>query len=135
MSGDIFFTLDLISKNYFDKQKIEEIQDKIKSIGEENRILSDISNSCSFNKKFQLEIYAEAIPCGFENPEDLLDLIIEIEDILGGFEDRSHIEWTSEFPHVVKNWEKHGFEWILIIEEEDDYFDSEFDSWEDWEDE
>jgi hypothetical protein len=134
MNDEVFFTLDLTTKGYFDNYKIEEIRDKIKSVTSETTLLTTISESCAFNKKFQLEIYAEAIPCKFVNPEDLLDFVVEIENMLGGFEDKSHIEWVSEFPHNVKNWEKQGYEWNLILEEEDDYFDSE-DTWEEWEDE
>jgi hypothetical protein len=134
MNDDVFFTLDLTSKNYLTNQKLEDIQNKIKSIEPESPVFSAIADSCEFNKKFQLEIYLEAFPSEIENPEELLDIIIEIEEKVGNFQDKSQVEWISNFPHVVKNWEKNGYSWSLVLQEEDDYYSSE-DSLEEWEDE
>jgi hypothetical protein len=134
MRDDMFFTLDLTTKKSFNKTELEEIKNKIKSINPEDKFFSIISNSCELNRNSQLEIYLETIHCEIENPEDLLDLIIEIEENIGNFEDKSQVEWVLNFPYIVKSWEKNGYEWSLILEEEDDYYDSE-DSWRDWEDE
>lgn len=131
--SDIIFTLDLTSKNNFTEDSLKETKNKI--VGLNSNFSLEVSEFLELSKKCKIEIYAEAIPCIFENPGDLLDLVVEIEDIVGGFMDKSHIEWISEFPHSVKSWEKQGYEWNLVLEEEDDYFDSEDDWREEWENE
>lgn len=128
--SDKIFTLDLTTKNTFDESSFNEVKEKIRKI--KNPISSDVSDSCELTKRFKIEIYTEAVECSFDDPEDLIDFVSEIESIVGGFDDNSRVEWVSQFPHCVKTWEKCGYEWSLILEEEDDYFDKKT-SWEEWE--
>jgi hypothetical protein len=128
--SDTVFTLDLITKNTFTESSLKEVKEKIKNLN--NPILFDIAESIELARNSKIEIYLEAIPCDFEEAEELVDFVSEIESILGRFEDKSVIEMIFEFPHKVKTWEKQGYEWSLILEEEDDYYDKK-NSWEEWE--
>lgn len=129
--SDKLCTLDLTTKKKFTGCSINEIKTQIQKLDYLDAL--QISETCELNIKSKIEIYLEGIKCQFENPEDLLDLVVEIEKLVGDFEDGSLIQWVSEFPHNEKNWKKQGFDWQLILEETDDYYLSEIEWEDDWE--
>jgi hypothetical protein len=53
--------------------------------------------------------------------------------VIGGFANNSEFSWTVEFPYSRKGWQKNGFEWELIYEETDDYYEEDGDSFDGWE--
>jgi hypothetical protein len=136
MNDSCTFHLDLTTINNVDDKTMTHY---VKSIGEldfDVDVLEVLQEACEINEKGKLEIYIESEPTKLSSPDDFLTLLKSIDKLFGGLQNNSSFSWVIEFPYSSKTWEKNGYEWELIYDENDDYYeeDSIEDDWETEED-
>jgi len=136
MNENCLYSLDLISKRKCQQIMLDITKSKILSLDFDQDVLDTISECCELTSEGRIEIYVESEPYRENAPEEFLELIQKIENMVGGFDNKSVFNWVVEFPHSSQSWVKEGYEWELEYDETDDYF-SDSTSWEDpdWEDE
>lgn len=131
MVDSCVYHLDLVSLNNFTPPMVSGVERLINSKIEDTKLASIIIESMNLMDNEKLEIYAEAEQGKVIHEEDLLEMVVTLEEIVGGFIDGSRVEMSVEIPHSTKIWVKNGFDWDLTFEEEDGFEDDEFGDWED----
>jgi hypothetical protein len=131
MVDSCVYHLDLVSLNNFTPPMVSGVERLINSKIEDTKLASIIIESMNLMDNEKLEIYAEAEQGKVIHEDDLLEMVVTLEEIVGGFIDGSRVEMSVEIPHSTKIWVKNGFDWDLTFEEEDGFEDDEFGDWED----
>ncbi len=132
MSETCVYHVDLVSSLRTDEKLLAFYKSAIQKLDQDKEILEVISECCEINSQGFLEIYIEGENTKIVNPEEFVSLVKSIDSIVG-ITNNSEFSLTVEFPYSRKTWQKNGFEWELIYDESDDYYDEEEDSYEDWE--
>lgn len=131
MVDSCVYHLDLVSLNNFTPPMVSGVERLIHSKIEDTKLASIIIEGMNLMDNEKLEIYAEAEQGKVIHEDDLLEMVVALEEIVGGFIDGSRIEMSVEIPHSTKIWVKNGFDWDLTFEEGDGFEDDEFGDWED----
>ena len=106
MSETCVYYVDLVSSMKTDEKLLAFYKDAIEKLDFDGETLDLISECCEINSHGFLEIYIESENTKISN-------------------------WTVEFPYSRKSWRKNGFEWELIYDESDDYYEDDeiYDEW------
>jgi hypothetical protein len=107
------------------------VERKVSAKIEDTKFKDIILEGMNLMDNEKLEIYVEGDQGIVINEDDFIEMIIILEEIVGGFIDGSRVEMNIEIPHSTKVWVKNGFEWDLTFEEGDSYEGEEFGDWED----
>jgi len=126
---------------HLDLTTVQSVDEKVmihytKSIGEmdfDSDVLEIIQEACEINDKGKLEIYIEGESTKITNHEEFLTFLRNIDKLFGGLQNNSSFTWIVEFPYSSKTWEKNGFEWELIYDENDNYYEGGESYEDDWE--
>jgi hypothetical protein len=132
MSETSVYHVDLISSSEFDKKAFENLKKIISEVPSDSETLENFLEAMQLNSDGNVEIYIEQGNTKLLNSEDFVEFIKKIEKILGDFAGNSEFSWTVEFPYSHKTWQKNNFDWELIFDEKDDYYDdnSDYNEWE-----
>jgi len=125
------YHLDLVSLNSFTPPMVTGVERKVSAKIEDTKFKDIILEGMNLMDNEKLEIYVEGDQGIVINEDDFIEMIIILEEIVGGFIDGSRVEMNIEIPHSTKVWVKNGFEWDLTFEEGDSYEGEEFGDWED----
>lgn len=136
MNDSCTFHLDLTTVHNVDEKVLSHYKKSIVEMDFDSEVLEIIQEACEINDKCKLEIYIESESTKLTNPEDFLLLLKSIDKLFGGLQNNSSFSWVVEFPYSSRTWEKNGFEWELIYDENDDYYEEDAyeDDWENEED-
>ena len=133
MSETCVYHVDLVSSMRTDEKLLAFYKNAILQLEYDKEILESIHECCELNPHGFLEIYIEGENTKLSNSDELASLIRSLDSVIGGFANNSEFSWTVEFPYSRKGWQKNGFEWELIYEETDDYYEEDGDSFDGWE--
>jgi len=134
MSETCVYHVDLVSSMKTDEKLLAFYKDAIGKLDFDGETIDSISESCEINHNGFLEIYIESENTKITNFRDLVSLVKNLDSIVGGFADNSEFSLTAEFPYSRKSWKKNGFDWELIYDESDDYYD-DVDGYDEWDEE
>ena len=134
MSETSVYHVDLVSSSKFDEKVFENFKKQIDELNHDRDVIESFLDCIELNSKGSIEIYVEQGNTKITDPEDFYSLVKGVESVIGGFANNSEFSWTVEFPFSHKTWQKNNFEWELIFDETDDYYDDEPD-FNDWEEE
>lgn len=134
MSETSVYHVDLVSSSKFDEKVFENFKKLIDELNHDRDVIESFLDCIELNSKGSIEIYVEQGNTKITDPEDFYSLVKGVESVVGGFANSSEFSWTVEFPFSHKTWQKNNFEWELIFNETDDYYDDEPD-FNDWEEE
>lgn len=134
MSETSVYHVDLVSSSKFDEKVFQNFKTQIEDLNHDRDVIESFLDCIQINSQGYVEIYVEQGNTKITDPEDLYSLVKNVENVLGGFANSSEFSWTVEFPFSHKTWQKNNFEWELVFDETDDYYEDETD-YNDWEEE
>ena len=134
MSETSVYHVDLVSSSKFDEKVFQNFKTQIEDLNHDRDVIESFLDCIQINSQGYVEIYVEQGNTKITDPEDLYSLVKNVENVLGGFANNSEFSWTVEFPFSHKTWQKNNFEWELVFDETDDYYEDEPD-YNDWEEE
>jgi hypothetical protein len=132
MSETSVYHVDLVSSSKFDEKVFQNFKTQIGDLNHDRDVIESFLDCIQINSQGYVEIYVEQGNTKITDPEDLYSLVKNVENVLGGFAGNSEFSWTVEFPFSHKTWQKNNFEWELVFDETDDYYEdeSEYNDWE-----
>lgn len=134
MSETSVYHVDLVSLSKFDEKVFQNYKNLIGDLPSDKDLLESIVDCMLLSSGGLIEIYVEQGNTKITDPEEFFSLIAKVEKIVGGFADNSEFSWTVEFPFSHKTWQKNNFEWDLIFDETDNYYEDQTD-YNEWEEE
>ena len=140
MSKVFLFTIDLISKDLFSGEMLDDLKKKFIEVGEENELSCFLSEISQLTKDGRVEIYMEDTGISGSSGEEILVTIKAIEQEVGGFVTGSYFEVGKDQPGKGEKWNRFEYGWEVEEEEEEEekpWDDDAFweDEWEDWNEE
>ncbi len=132
MSETSVYHVDLVSSSKFDEKAFQNFKRVVSDIPTDTETLENFLEVMELNPEGNIEIYIEQGGTKLVTSEDFFELIKRIEKIIGEFASNSEFSWTVEFPFSHKTWQKNNFDWELIFDEKDDYYDEEETDYEEW---
>jgi len=131
MSETSVYHVDLVSSSKFDEKVFQNFKSQIGDSNQDQDVIESFLDCVELNSQGYIEIYVEQGNTKLTDSEDFYTLVKNVENVIGGFANNSEFSWTVEFPFSHKTWQKNNFEWELIFDETDDYYDDELD-YEEW---
>lgn len=131
MSETSVYNVDLVSSSKCDEKVFKNFKNQIGDLNQDHDVIENFLDCIELNSQGYIEIYVEQGNTKLTDSEDLYTLVKNVENVIGGFANNSEFSWTVEFPFSHKTWQKNNFEWELIFDETDDYYDDELD-YEEW---
>lgn len=140
MSRIFLFNIDLITKENFSSESMEDLREEILGLGESSEISEVFSDVLQLTKDGRVEIYLEDTGISGDSGEEILSFVKLIENHLGGFIPGSSFEVGKDQPGPSEKWVRGEYSWDVEEKPEDDeswegdtYWEDEWDEWnEEW---
>jgi len=132
MPLDYSISLDLISKNNIDEEKLISVKKLVSLKPIPTELKESLVEILENQKGKKLEIYIEDLEISEDAEDDLQDFIAELDEEIIQLADESLFIWASSYPACLKIFKKNGFTWDYT-EESDEEYDLDLPIWEDYE--
>lgn len=140
MSRIFLFNIDLITKENFSSESMEDLREEILGLGESSEISEVFSDVLQLTKDGRVEIYLEDTGISGDSGEEILSFVKLVENHLRGFIPGSSFEVGKDQPGPSERWVRGEYSWDIEEKagddeswEEDTYWEDEWDEWnEEW---